>query len=107
PRHASSSRELIACADVSLLEAKANGKDRVVVYDDLPVRMTRDAMADGEARTDLDRADGTGYGRGLKARMAVLDTRGESRSVAQLRMLQSLSAKLNRLNNVEEIGEAI
>jgi PAS domain S-box-containing protein len=32
---------------------------------------------------------------------------GEPRSVAQLRMLHSLAAKLNRLNDVREIGEAI
>ena len=31
----------------------------------------------------------------------------EFRSVAQLRMLQSLSTKLNRLNDISEIGEAI
>jgi diguanylate cyclase (GGDEF)-like protein len=32
PMHASSARELIACADLALLEAKVSGKDQVVVY---------------------------------------------------------------------------
>ena len=32
---------------------------------------------------------------------------GEIRSVAQLKMLQSLAAKLNKLNDVSQIGEAI
>src|SRR5438132_10333940 len=36
PLHAASPRELITCADLALLEAKAAGKDRVVVYTGKP-----------------------------------------------------------------------
>src|SRR5207247_6884589 len=44
---------------------------------------------------------------GTLGRMASLKARGEPRSVAQLRVLQRLSAKLNRLNDVRKIGGAI
>jgi len=103
PLHASSPRELVACADLALLEAKASGKDRVRVYgrgvespsDDLG----GEGVEDGEVRT----ADAAG----MQARFAALAARGELRSVAHLRTLQSLSVKLNRLNDVRQIGEAI
>ena len=35
------------------------------------------------------------------------DGEGELRSVAQLKMLHSLAPRLGRLNDVEQIGEAI
>jgi len=80
PRHAASPRDLIACADIALLQAKTLGKDLVYVYDP-------DTLIDVET---------------VAARR-----RGEVRSVAHLKMLQSLAAKLNRLNDVREIGEVI
>jgi diguanylate cyclase (GGDEF)-like protein len=80
PVHASSGRDLFACADMALLQAKGAGKDRVQLYE-------RGA------------ATGTGAGRPR--------SRGELRSVAHLKMLQSVAAKLNRLHDVDEIGEAI
>jgi diguanylate cyclase (GGDEF)-like protein len=109
PLHAASSRELIACADVALLEAKAKGKDRVEVYEDqLRMELWESENGDGAPLDSIAGwSTGHGYGRGIHARLAELDARGESRSVAQLRMLQSLSAKLNRLHSVPEIGEAI
>ena len=80
PGHASSPRDLIACADVALLEAKAQGKDEVRVFrpEDPNQRRTRRA------------AD-----------------RGELRSMAHMKMLQSLTSQLNRLNDVREIAELI
>ncbi len=78
PEHAMNARELIACAEAAMMTAKAQGKDRVVVFED----------AGGERP-----ADG--------------DTERDVRSIAHLKMLQSLSRKLNRLNDVAEIGEAI
>jgi diguanylate cyclase (GGDEF)-like protein len=105
PLHASSPRELIACADLALLEAKVSGKDKVVVY----------AAASWSGRfamgLGLDEADGNGGGpasevAGVRARLASLAA-GSPRSVAQLRVLQSLSARLNRLNDVQRIGEVI
>jgi diguanylate cyclase (GGDEF)-like protein len=79
PAHASSPRDLIARADVALLDAKGLGKDRVRVF-----------SSHGKHR----RAGGR-------------DDRGELRSVAHMKMLQSLTAKLNRLNDVREIAELI
>jgi diguanylate cyclase (GGDEF)-like protein len=79
PEHALNARELVACAEAAMMTAKAQGKDRVVVFEE---------DAHGE-RPD----DGSGD-RGV-------------RSVAHLKMLQSLARKLNRLNDVREIGEAI
>ncbi len=78
PEHAMNARELIACAETAMMTAKAHGKDRVIVFDDSP----------GERPAD------ESEGRDL-------------RSIAHLKMLQSLARKLNRLNDVSEIGEAI
>ncbi len=78
PEHAMNARELIACAETAMMTAKAQGKDRVVVFDDSP----------GE------RPDDESEGR-------------DARSIAHLKMLQSLARKLNRLNDVGEIAEAI
>src|SRR5439155_13234364 len=69
PLHASSARELIACADLALLEAKGAGKNRVHAYVDQPPVVEDD--------------DGTAVG--THARMAALAARGEVRSVAHLR----------------------
>ena len=60
------------------MTAKAQGKDRVVVFDEV----------------DSERPDEENDGRDV-------------RSIAHLKMLQSLARKLNRLNGVNEIGEAI
>ncbi|HJV04474.1 MAG TPA: diguanylate cyclase, partial [Actinomycetota bacterium] len=79
PAHASSPRDLIACADVALLQAKAEGKDRVRLYGTDPSSSRRPAP----------------------------ERRGEVREVAHMKMLQSLATKLNRLNDVRGIGEAI
>ena len=79
PEHAANPRELVACAEAAMMTAKARGKNRVVFFDD----------------------DDT-------ERPAVGHTRGEDiRSIAHLKMLQSLAGKLNRSNDVREIGMAI
>jgi diguanylate cyclase (GGDEF)-like protein len=78
PEHAGSPRDLIARADMALLDAKAGGKDGVRVFQpDSPSRK--------RPTTD----------------------RGELRSMAHMKMLQSLTAQLNRLNDVTEIAELI
>ena len=105
PMHASSPRELITCADLALLQAKASGKNQVLVYSEVGIDRTLVG-----ARATPDGEENLGQGpraRGPLARLASLTSRGEPRSVAQLRMLQSLSARLNRLNDVRQIGEAI
>jgi diguanylate cyclase (GGDEF)-like protein len=78
PEHAMNPRELAACAEAAMMTAKAQGKNQVVLYD--------------EDRTS--RPDTPGMERDV-------------RSIAHLKMLQSLTGKLNRLNDVREIGEAI
>jgi diguanylate cyclase (GGDEF)-like protein/putative nucleotidyltransferase with HDIG domain len=122
PLHASSPRELTTCADLAMLEAKALGKDRVRVYLDReggdPPEVRRGGLrllstsdpavyAAGATKEGVVRSKASGIGNGLHARLASLAARGEVRSGAQLRMLQSLSAKLNRLNDVRHIGEVI
>jgi diguanylate cyclase (GGDEF)-like protein len=78
PDHATNPTELVACAEAGMMAAKARGKDLVVVFDDTHTERPEDA---GEHR-DL-------------------------RSLAHMRMLQSLGGKLNRLNNLREIGLTI
>jgi diguanylate cyclase (GGDEF)-like protein len=79
PGHAMNARELVACAEAAMMTAKAQGKDRVVVF-------AEDAA--GERPSE-----------GSEGR--------DVRSIAHLKMLQSLARRLNRLNDVGEIGEAI
>ncbi|HSS73371.1 MAG TPA: GAF domain-containing protein [Gaiellaceae bacterium] len=78
PEHAMNARELVACAEAAMMTAKAQGKDRVVVFEE-----------EGAGERPL----------GSEGR--------DVRSIAHLKMLQSLVGKLNRLNDVREIGEAI
>ncbi|MGH2747496.1 MAG: GAF domain-containing protein [Actinomycetota bacterium] len=79
PDHATSPRELAACADAAMMTAKERGKDRIVLFEDV---------------------EGEGPNR-------ILSPRGDVRSIAYLKMLQSLSGKLNRLNDVRQIGMTI
>ncbi|HEX8099597.1 MAG TPA: diguanylate cyclase, partial [Actinomycetota bacterium] len=107
PLHASSARELITCSDFALLDAKDRGKDRVQVY--VPRSLTLENGASNRP-AKLGRGKPSkryGSGTGMDGRLAELAARGEPRAVAQLRMLQSLSTKLNRLNDVNKIGEVI
>jgi len=78
PEHAMNPRELAACAEAAMMTAKAQGKNQVILYAEDATR----------------RPDAPGIERDV-------------RSIAHLKMLQSLSGKLNRLNDVREIGEAI
>ncbi|HJU37083.1 MAG TPA: diguanylate cyclase [Gaiellaceae bacterium] len=78
PEHAMNPRELAACAEAAMMTAKAQGKNQVVVY-----------REDGTRRPDAP---------GIER---------DVRSIAHLKMLQSLTGRLNRLNDVREIGEAI
>jgi HD-GYP domain-containing protein (c-di-GMP phosphodiesterase class II) len=90
----------MACADLALLMAKSGGKNCVIVY-------SADRGEGGSSERTAKRAGSPGPLPGTVGRMASLAARGEPRSVAQLRVLQRLSAKLNRLNDVRKIGEAI
>jgi diguanylate cyclase (GGDEF)-like protein len=78
PTHAMNPRELVACAETAMMTAKASGGDRAAVFSDNAV----------------DRPAAPTRGR-------------DGRSLAHLKMLQSLGAKLARLNDVRAIGEAI
>jgi diguanylate cyclase (GGDEF)-like protein len=79
PAHASNPRELIACAEAAMMTAKARGKDLVVLFDE-----TTDERPDSSSAAT-----------------------SRVRSIAHLKMLQSLAGRLNRLNDVREIGTAI
>jgi diguanylate cyclase (GGDEF)-like protein len=79
PEHATNARELVACAEAAMMTAKARGKDRVVVFCE---------------ETAAERPNDGSEGR-------------DARSIAHLKMLQSLARQLNRLNDVGKIGEAI
>jgi diguanylate cyclase (GGDEF)-like protein len=80
PEHAMNPRELIACAEAAMMTAKARGKNQIVLYDE----------------TSLERPEGQ-----------PVPSARDVRSVAHLKMLQSLGGKLNRLNDVREIGNVI
>ena len=80
PDHAANPRELVACAEVAMMTAKARGKGQIVVFHE-----------EGAVRPSDD----------MPARSA------EFRSIAHLKMLHGVSAKLSRLNDVAEIGSTI
>ena len=77
PQHAMNPRELVTCAEAAMMTAKARGKDQIVLFDD-----------------------------GASERPEPGSTR-DVRSIAHLKMLQSLAGKLNRLNDVQQIGATI
>ncbi|MGH3079154.1 MAG: diguanylate cyclase [Gaiellaceae bacterium] len=78
PEHAANPRELFACAEAAMMTAKSRGDGLVVVFDE----------------TGQERPDGHGE-------------RDDTRSIAHLKMLQSLSGKLSRLDDVSRIGQTI
>jgi len=78
PEHAMNPRELGACAEAAMMTAKAQGKHAIVLYDE-----------------------------GRSERPDSPEPTRDVRSIAHLKMLQSLSGKLNRLNDVREIGDEI
>jgi diguanylate cyclase (GGDEF)-like protein len=77
PEHAMNPRELVACAEAAMMTAKARGKNQIVLFDE---------------EESVERPRGR-----------VRDVR----SLAHMKMLQSLSGKLSRLNDVREIGTVI
>jgi diguanylate cyclase (GGDEF)-like protein len=79
PEHAANPRELVACAEAAMMTAKARGKGLVLAYDE----------------TALERPSEENV------------RRASIRSIAHLKMLQSLSGKLSRLNDVARIGLTI
>jgi diguanylate cyclase (GGDEF)-like protein len=79
PEHAMNPRELVACAEAAMMTAKARGKNQIVLFED-------ETHERPESAAGVDR---------------------DVRSIAHLKMLQSLSGKLNRLNDVREIGMVI
>ena len=79
PVHAANPRELVACAEAAMMTAKTRGKGLIVAFDE----------------TALERPSGENV------------RRADVRSIAHLKMLQSLSGKLSRLNDVAQIGLTI
>jgi diguanylate cyclase (GGDEF)-like protein len=79
PDHAMNPRELVACAEAAMMTAKARGKNQIVLFDE----------------SSSERPDGKPAGG------------RDVRSIAHLKMLQSLGGKLNRLSDVRQIGEVI
>jgi HD-GYP domain-containing protein (c-di-GMP phosphodiesterase class II)/putative methionine-R-sulfoxide reductase with GAF domain len=79
PDHAANPRELVACAEAAMMTAKTRGKGVVVPFDE------REHERPSEAAVRRD----------------------DVRSIAHLKMLQSLSGKLSRLNDVVQIGLTI
>ncbi|MDQ3379748.1 MAG: diguanylate cyclase [Actinomycetota bacterium] len=79
PVHAANPRELVACSEAAMMTAKTRGKGLIVPFD----------------RSTLERPSGDS------------SRRDDVRSIAHLKMLQSLSGKLSRLNDVARIGLTI
>jgi diguanylate cyclase (GGDEF)-like protein len=98
--HGSSPRELFSSADAALLRAKASGKNRVEVFAE---GTEEDAARPGQAT----------HVQGFvspEARppVAGIARRGEAmRARAELRVVHALAMRLNRLNDVEQIGAAL
>src|SRR5712691_11491820 len=79
PEHAMNPRELVACAEAAMMTAKARGKNQIVLFDEQTTERPDGVPAAGR----------------------------DVRSIAHLKMLQSLAGKLNRLNDVRQIGAVI
>jgi diguanylate cyclase (GGDEF)-like protein len=79
PDHAANPRELVACAEAAMMTAKSRGKHEIVVFDENATERP------GE--------------------MSV--RREDVRSIAHLKMLQSVSGKLGRLNDTHEIANTV
>ena len=79
PEHAANPRELVACAEAAMMTAKTRGKGLIVSFDETE----RERPSEASIRHD------------------------DVRSIAHLKMLQSLSGKLSRLNDVAQIGLTI
>ncbi|HLG07980.1 MAG TPA: diguanylate cyclase [Gaiellaceae bacterium] len=79
PEHAANPRELVACAEAAMMTAKARGKGLIVPFDET----ARERPSEESTRRD------------------------DVRSIAHLKMLQSLSGKLSRLNDVTSIALTI
>src|SRR3954451_8111732 len=79
PEHAMNPRELVACAEAAMMTAKARGKNQIVLFDEHTTERPGGKPA----------------------------SRRDGRSSAHRKMLQSLAGKLNRLNDVRQIGELI
>jgi diguanylate cyclase (GGDEF)-like protein len=79
PEHAANPRELVACAEAAMMTAKARGRGLVVAFDETAT----ERPSERDARRD------------------------DVRSIAYLKMLQSLSGKLSRLNDIAQIGLTI
>jgi diguanylate cyclase (GGDEF)-like protein len=100
PGHASSPRELVACADHAMREAKAGGKNRVRLFGEDPAEP-------GHGHRNGDAGSGDGTGAGTHARLTELAVRGQARSSAELRVLQSLTFRLVNVHDVTAIGQAV
>jgi diguanylate cyclase (GGDEF)-like protein len=79
PQHAANPRELVACAEAAMMTAKTRGKGLVIPFDGS--ELARPSA--GDVRQD------------------------DGRSIAHLKMLQSFSGKLSRLNDSTQIGLTI
>ena len=79
PQHAMNPRELVACAEAAMMTSKARGKNQIVLFDETASERPESPAAIGR----------------------------DVRSIAHLKMLQGLGGKLNRLNDVREIGSVI
>jgi diguanylate cyclase (GGDEF)-like protein len=79
PEHAANPRELVACAEAAMMTAKARGKGVVIGFDESELERPSEATV----RHD------------------------DVRSIAHLKMLQSLSGKLARLNDVGRVALTI
>ena len=79
PEHAANPRELVACAEAAMMTAKTRGRGLIHSFDASDV----ERPSQENARRD------------------------DVRSIAHLKMLQSLSGKLSRLNDVAGIGLTI
>ena len=79
PEHAMNPRELAACAEAAMMTAKTKGKRQIVVFGKEADQRPEDPESG----------------------------KRDARSIAHLKMLQSLAGKLSRLNDVSGIGETI
>jgi len=113
PMNAASPRDLFACADLALRAAKAQGKNRVCAYAGSTLEPRLEASGDHPLSGQWEvlargmKSSGQGEGGPGHPGREAADHASQSRWMAQMKMLHSVSSSLNQVHDTIRIAETI